>query len=67
MTRKEVVTELCSLCSEVGERVFFSSDEHDCFCGHNGITEDNFRFSPQVMNFVRDAIRRAISEKVNPE
>mgnify|MGYP001579131293 FL=1 len=61
MTKQEVIATMCELCSIVGREKFDSRFPHDCFCGENPFKIGDFKFSREVIDFIREAI----SEKLN--
>ena len=58
MTKTEVITRLCDLSSQVGDKVFKNKEAHDCFCDLNPMA--GFQFSEQVILFIEKAVKEAI-------
>ena len=59
MTKKEAITRLCSLVSEVGERRHKNTVTHDCFCGHNIMSTE-----PRIDDTIITFIERCVREKL---
>lgn len=67
MNREFVTARLCALVSEVGEKVFQSRHETDCFCRIASMTPmtphgNDPRVHEDVMKFIENAVRDAIKK-----
>lgn len=64
----EVITRLCSLCTEVGERLYDSIEAHDCFCGHAQNTNDaDFKFYSRILDWIEEIVEMSLPPKSNRE
>ena len=52
LTKEQVIEELCSLATKVGREKFNHAIPHDCFCGDNGFSKNDFQFDPEVLDFI---------------
>lgn len=64
---KEPMGRLCALSSEVMSEVFDCQESADCFCLSRAAPAQlpaytDYRFSPKVLSFIENAVRRAIAQ-----
>lgn len=65
MNASEVKQELCSLCTEVNEKVFGFTYAADCFCGDKVCDHSGYRFDKEVLEFIKDAVKEKINAQSN--
>jgi 7-cyano-7-deazaguanine synthase in queuosine biosynthesis len=63
MTKGQVIERLCALSTKVGSEVFKDQNAHDCFCGSVTGDPSGFRFEDCVMEFIEEAVNKAIDER----
>ena len=63
MNRDEVIKRFCALSSEVTGVVYEWKHAADCFCEYAAL--EGYRFDEQVMQFIEDAVYKAILEAQN--
>ena len=63
MERKQVIERLCALVTEVGSQNFNDILPHDCFCGNNTFSGDNFQCDDKIIEFIEYAVREKIYYK----
>jgi len=58
MHKDDVIEQFCELATLVGDNVFHNKYAHDCFCQD---TNADFQFEPQIMKFIKDAVKEKIA------
>jgi hypothetical protein len=60
--KQEVLSKLCALCTEVGDKVFNHHSATDCFCGKidTAVTPEHFHFEQPVLDFILKAVKEKI-------
>ncbi len=61
MTKKETITSLCEIITEVGAAMKHEC-AHDCFCTNE---EHYFQMDKKVIDFVRTAVNEKIKKEFN--
>ena len=64
MDKEEVISRLCGVVTAVGTGVFKNKESHDCFCDSAVIPYPVV--SPDIIEFIEDAITEAIHKHNNP-
>ena len=57
--KREVISKLCKLSTHIMEKEFGCKHSADCFCG-DSITSFTFEFSPEILNFIEEAIEEKL-------
>ena len=52
LTKEQVIEELCNLATRVSGEKFNHTLPHDCFCGENKFSENDFQFDSEVLDFI---------------
>lgn len=60
MKKEEVLGSFCALSSEVGDHLK-NQFACDCFCGLNKMSDKNFQFQKEVLDFICQAVKEKIS------
>jgi hypothetical protein len=55
MNRNDTINMLCKLVTQVGQEVYGSTLEHDCFCTEKDILGHDHRVHPEVVAFIINA------------
>jgi hypothetical protein len=63
MERQQVLEALCVIAREVQYAKFHYAISADCFCGLNKMTWGNYEFSPQVIDFIREAVNEKLARE----
>jgi hypothetical protein len=58
MHKDDVIEQFCELATLVGDNVYHNKYAHDCFCN---LTRADFQFDPQVMQFIKDAVKEKMA------
>lgn len=59
MHKDDVIEQFCELATLVGDNVFHDKYAHDCFC--HSLIKSNFRFEPEIMQFIKDAVKEKMA------
>ena len=69
MTKNEVIKRLCTLLSEVGDKVYKNRFAHDCFgglqnklCENEGYDSCNYCFQGPILEFIEKVVKDRIEE-----
>lgn len=54
LTKQQIIKELCTLATEVNEKVFDYSVATDCFCTKD--ESSDYRFNQEVLDFIKAAV-----------
>lgn len=60
LTKQQIIEELCTLATEVNEKVFDYSVATDCFCTKE--ESSDYRFNQEVLDFIKAAVKEKIKK-----
>jgi hypothetical protein len=60
LTKQQIIKELCTLSTEVNEKVFEYSVSTDCFCTKDASSD--YRFNQEVLEFIKAAVVEKIKK-----